>query len=75
MVFRLCLIDDMIGWLLIHSSRLFHILLADGIHDLDKIFVRVNGGEKLLLFLRGSPKFHLLMEELSHHYMLEPFHC
>ena len=74
MVCKLCLKDDIVGLVLILSSRLFHILIADGIHDLVESFVRVNGEEKLLLFLRGTLKFHLLMEELSQQYMLEPFH-
>ena len=39
--------------------------MADRIHDLSDILVRVNGVEKLLLFLRGYPKFHLLMREIN----------
>ena len=39
--------------------------MADGIHDLSDILVRVNGVEKLLLFLRGTPTFHLLMGEIN----------
>ena len=39
--------------------------MADGIHDINEILVRVNGVEQLLLFLRGTPKFHLLMGEKS----------
>ena len=38
---------------------MFHILVADGIHDLNDILVRVNGVEKLLLFLRGYPEISL----------------
>ena len=33
--------------------------MADGIHDLSDILVRVNGVEKLLLFLRGYPEISL----------------
>ena len=33
-------------------------MMADGIHDLSDIFVRVNGVEKLL-FLRGYPEISL----------------
>ena len=33
--------------------------MADGIHDLSDILVRVNGVEKLLLFLRGYPEMSL----------------
>ena len=33
--------------------------MADGIHALDETLVRVNGVEKLLLFLRGYPEFSL----------------
>ena len=39
--------------------------MADGIHDLSDILVRVNGVEKLLLFLRGYPEIHLLMGEIN----------
>ena len=43
-------------WLVFRpSSRVFHILMADGVHDINEILVRVNGVEKLLLFLRGYP--------------------
>ena len=38
---------------------MFHILMADGIHDLSDILGRVNGVEKLLLFLRGYPEILL----------------
>ena len=62
---RLCLKYDIVGWFLIPSSRWFHILLVDSIHDLEEICVRANDIEKLLLFLRGTPTSHLLMEELS----------
>ena len=34
--------------------------MADGIHDLSDILVRVNGVEKLLLFLRGYPEISLI---------------
>ena len=40
-------------------SSVFHILMADGIHDFSDILVRVNGVEKLLLFLRGYPEISL----------------
>ena len=33
--------------------------MADGIHDLSGILVRVNGVEMLLLFLRGYPEISL----------------
>ena len=33
--------------------------MADGKHDLSDILVRVNGVEKLLLFLRGYPEISL----------------
>ena len=33
--------------------------MADGIYDLSDILVRVNGVEKLLLFLRGYPEISL----------------
>ena len=46
----------MVGRFFRPSSREFHILLGDGIHDFDKTFVRVKGIEKLLLFLRGYPE-------------------
>ena len=36
--------------------------MADGIHDLSDILVRVNGVEKLLLFLRGYPEISLTNE-------------
>ena len=74
MVCKLCLKDDIVGLFLRLSSRLFQILIADGILDLVETFVRVKGVEKLLSFLRSTPKFHLLVEELSQQYMLEPFH-
>ena len=41
------------GWFLITSSRLSHILMADGMNDFDETFVRVNGVENVLLYLRG----------------------
>ena len=44
--------DNIVGWFLRPSSRVFHILMADCIHDLIEILVWVNGVEKLL-FLRG----------------------
>ena len=47
--------------------------MADGMHSFDKTFVRVNGVEKLLLYLRGIPKFHLLMEEINQKYVMETF--
>ena len=47
MVCKLCLQDDIFGLALRLSSRLFHILIAGGIHDLVETFVRVNGVEKL----------------------------
>ena len=43
----LCLRDDNVCWFLIPSSRLFQILAADGMHDFDETFVRVNDLEKL----------------------------
>ena len=55
MVCKLCLKDDIVGLLLSLSSRWFHILIADGIHDLVETCVRVNGVEKLSIFLRGIP--------------------
>ena len=55
MVCKLCLKDDIVGLVLRLSSRLFRILIADGIHDLAETFVRVNGLEKLSFFLRGVP--------------------
>ena len=45
MVCKLCLKDDSVGLFLRLSSRLFYILIADGIHDLVETFVRVNGVE------------------------------
>ena len=54
----MCL-KDFIGWFLRPSSRVFRILMADGLHDLDEILVRINGVEKLLLFLRGYPGISL----------------
>ena len=65
--------DNIVGWFLRPSSRLFHILMADGIHDLIEILVRVNGVEKLL-FLRGFPKFHLLMGGINQQYKMELVH-
>ena len=41
------------------SSRLLNILIADGNHDIDETFVRVNGVEEILLFLRGYPEIFL----------------
>ena len=41
----------MVGRFFRPSSRDCHILIADGIQDLDETFVRVKGVEKLLLFL------------------------
>ena len=35
------------GLVLRLSSRLFHILIADGIHGLVETFVQVNGVEKI----------------------------
>ena len=70
----MCLKDNIIGWFLRPSSRASHILMADGIQDLDEITVRVNGAEKLLLFLRESPNFHLLMGEINQQYMMELVH-
>ena len=55
----MCLKDNIVDWFLRPSSRVFHILMTDGIHDLNEILVRVNGLEKLLLFLRGYPEFSL----------------
>ena len=49
MVCKLCLKDDIVGLVLRLSSRLFHILIADGIHDLVETIVRVNSVQKLLL--------------------------
>ena len=47
-------------WLILgRSSRVFHILMDDRIHDLSDILVQVNGVEKLLLFLRGYPEISL----------------
>ena len=40
-------------------------MMADDIHDLSDILVRVNGVEKLLLFLGGTPKIHLQMGEIN----------
>ena len=42
----------------IPSSRAVRILMADGLHNLNEILVRVNGVEKLL-FLRGYPEIPL----------------
>ena len=58
MVCKLCLKDDIVGLFLRHSARLFHILIA-GIHDHVETFVRVNGVEKILLFMRGYPEISL----------------
>ena len=55
------------------SSRVFHILMVDGKHGLNEILFRVNGVEKLL-FLRGTPKFHLLMGEINQQYKTELVH-
>ena len=52
----MCLKDNIVGWCLMPSSRVFHILMADGIHDLNEILVRVISVEKFLLFLRGYPQ-------------------
>ena len=57
--------DDIVGWFLRPSTRLFRILMADGIYDFDTTFVRVNCVEKILYLLRGTQKFHLKMEEIS----------
>ena len=46
MVCKFCLKYDIVGLVLRLSSRLFHILKADCIHDLFETFVRVNGLEK-----------------------------
>ena len=46
--------DNIVGWLLRPSSRVFHILMADGIHDLIEILVRVNGVEKLLFLSKSA---------------------
>ena len=46
----------MVGRFFRPSSREFYILIADGIQDFDETFVRVEGVEKLLLFLRGYPE-------------------
>ena len=44
-------------WLVLRpSSRVFHILMADGIHDLDEILVRVNGVEKFFVISKGLPQ-------------------
>ena len=59
MVCKLCLKDVTVGLVLRRLSRLFHILIADGIHDLVETFVQVNGVEKILIFLRGYPEISL----------------
>ena len=59
MVCKLCLKYDIVGLFLRHSARLFHIRIADGIYDLVETFVRVNGVEKILLFMRGYPEMSL----------------
>ena len=46
--------DNIVGWC--PHSRVFHILMADDIHDLNEILVRINGVEKWLLFLRDVPR-------------------
>ena len=77
MVCKLCLKDDIVGLFLRLSPRLFHILIADGLHNLIETFVPVNGVEKSLLFLRGYPEISLTNGGLSQQYvmyMLEPFH-
>ena len=73
-VCRVCLKDDIVGWFLRPSLRVFHILMADCIHDLDETLVRGNGVEKLLLFLRGYPKIHLLLGEISQLHMTRLVH-
>ena len=65
MACKLCFKDDVVGFVLRLSSRLFHILIADGIHEVVGTFVPVNGVEKLLLFLRVHPEISLTKEELS----------
>ena len=50
--------DDIVGLFLRLSSRSFHILIADGIHDVVETFVQVNGVEKIL-FLRGYTEISL----------------
>ena len=65
MACKLCLKDDIVGLVLRPSSRLFHILLADGILELVGTFVPVNGAEKNIIFLRGHPEISLTKEELS----------
>ena len=70
----MCIKDNIFGWFLRPSSRVFHILMTDSIHDLNEILFLVNGVEKLLLFLRGTPKFHLLMGEINQQYIRELVH-
>ena len=50
----------MVGTFFRPSSREFHILIADGIQDLDETIVRVKGVEMVLLFLRGYPEISLI---------------
>ena len=49
MVCTLCFKDDIVGMVLRLWSRLFHILIADGIHDLVETFVRLNGVKKTII--------------------------
>ena len=49
MVCKICLKDDIVRLLSRLSSRLFNILIADGIHDLVETLVRVNGVEKNII--------------------------
>ena len=51
--------DNIFGLFLRISSRVFHILMADNIHDINEILVWVNGVEKLLLFLWRYPEVSL----------------
>ena len=51
--------DDIVGLFIRPSSRLLNILIADGYHDIDETFVRVNGVEEISLFLRGYPEIFL----------------
>ena len=56
------------------TSREFHSLIADGIHDFCEILVRLRGTDMFLLFSMGNPKFHLLKEESNLVCKKAPYH-
>ena len=70
----MCLKANVVGCSFRPSSRVFHILMADGIHALDEILVRVTGVNKLFLFLRGCSKISLTNGEINQQYMMKLFH-